>query len=248
MVQGAETQPTEPGDYANYIRRSMRIFDDHRLTMCDCIDQDRFFELLEEERERIWQMENSLKASFDLVMDIKLNLLQGAEQTRVVDPQLRMWHEMLEVWLSGVMPLNYSWTKPTALEYVDAANACQDVRERMNRHRCEAYPESDEMCLYNLLLPTLDTLQRRAYEEIRLNVDASTAGRLPAGLSFLVFEFTMAAEEMPMDPRIFVNAIHRNMEGIEGARKTRLVCPHWAKQHDRLQIVPKRLALVWGDD
>ena len=161
---------------------------------------------------------------------------------------MREWHEKLDFFLSEVLPVDYHWHVPIEPDYVDAANACRDVRERMNRHPCQAYTDFDDMCIYNLLLPTLDALQRRAYEEIRLKVDIATATRLPTELSFLIFERAMAAEEVPLDPRIFVNAKHKDREQHGDARKTRFVCPHWQKSGKKLCIVPERPRLTWGDD
>jgi len=53
----------------------MRILDERRGWMSDELDLEWFLEVLDEERDRIWRMEDSFKPHFDLVMDIKLNLL-----------------------------------------------------------------------------------------------------------------------------------------------------------------------------
>lgn len=107
--------------------------------------------------------------------------------------------------------------------YVDAAKSCRDVRKRMKLDQCSAVVSIDE-CVYNTLLPLLDTLQRRAYEELRLNTDVVVGTRVPTEVNFLIFEHLLDAEEIPRDPRVFVDAKH-HWTG-EKARKIRLACPH----------------------
>ncbi|KAF1938113.1 hypothetical protein EJ02DRAFT_32554 [Clathrospora elynae] len=72
----------------------------------------------------------------------------------------------------------------------------------MNKQECDA--RGYQCCLYNLLLTTVDIPQRRAYEEIHLKILTAVGLYFPAGLTFLTFEHTMTAEEVPMDPRVFI--------------------------------------------
>jgi hypothetical protein len=60
----------------------------------------------------------------------------------------------------------------------------------MTRNKCETRDYNP--CIFNLLLQTLDTLQRRAYEEIKLKVLTAVGKRLPGDLTLMIFEHTMA--------------------------------------------------------
>jgi hypothetical protein len=156
-----------------------------------------------------------------------LNILQPADETydsqhfdnlqhhHKVDAQLEEMFQHLD----GKDPLGEEGY------HVDAAKACRDVRSRMNKDACGA--DANRTCVFNVLLPTLDLLQRREYEEIRHNVNIAVGHRLPAELTFLVFEHTLVAEQVPIDPRVTLEAKHPT-EGPT-ARKTRLLCNHPAQ-------------------
>jgi hypothetical protein len=136
--------------------------------------------------------------------------------------------------------------------YVDAAKSCRDVRSRMSLVECAA--KDSAVCVYNNLLPLLDTLQRRAYEELRLNIEEAIRYRLPTEIKFLIFEHLMETEEVPLDPRVIVRAEHKIYE--DKGRKTRLVCPHVERARnaffptttDRVDVLGTSYRLACGDN
>jgi hypothetical protein len=216
-------------EHAAYVRKSMRIIHDpiiEQPTESGVVwDEDWFFELLNQEAQNIDHMRpGGYQEKVWLLLDIKLNILQPADETYDTQHLDNLQHhhkidaqrEDMFQHLGGKDPLSEE-------EYhVDAAKACRDVRFRMNNNACGA--DTNRTCVFNVLLPTLDLLQRRAYEEIRRNVNIAVGHRLPAELTFLVFEHTMVAEQVPLDPRITLEAKHQ-AEGPT-ARKTRLLCDH----------------------
>jgi hypothetical protein len=131
-------------------------------------------------------------------VDIKLNILQDAHTIAIPENLMGERHAKNDMNLARRLLINYGAMSPDEEQcYVDAAKACREVRERMNRHSCQG------KCMkmirtYNTLLPTLETLQRRAYEEVRLKVSTAIGQRLPTELSFLAFEHIMASEGVPL--------------------------------------------------
>lgn len=216
-IQSNGDIPDDALEYTKYIRESIRIFDACSHHVTGLLDPDRFFGLLEEEQARIQGMKDSLKASLSVDIDIKINLMQHADEPVVTCKRLLKLHDNLDVELAQLLAIKASRSDHIVEqpEYLNVASVCRDVRKRMNEHACLAFlrpfstPGRNVYCVYNLLLLTLETLQRRAYEEIRSSVDAATSGRLPAELCDLVFTNTMAAEDVPIDPRCFVNAEHK---------------------------------------
>jgi hypothetical protein len=95
----------------------------------------------------------------------------------------------------------------------------------MTRCPCKAY--DGQYCVMQSLLPTVGTLQRRAYIKMYENIFSNMSCYLPAQLAHIVFEHALAAEGVPLDPRVFVMATHVT-NGREGL-KTKLVCPHWVR-------------------
>ena len=108
--------------------------------------------------------------------------------------------------------------------YVDAAKGCREMRAYMDQHRCWS---EGHVCSFNALVPSLDTLQRHAYEEIRHKVQIAVRGHLPSELMMTIFKQALVDEEIPLDPRIFLQARHA-VSG-ELRRKTRLICEHVAR-------------------
>jgi len=189
----------------------------------------------------------SWETTLKLYIEIQLNILQPPDSTVCLDHESRDYRETVNQLLAEITFRVSDFATQSHEKYsVNTAKSCRDVRERMHRHRCDVIAGH---CVYNALIPTLDILQRHAYEEIRHNVHIAVDDCLPIELEMMVFEYAMLAEEVPMDPRIFVDA--RNISSKEHARKTRLICDH-AKNSDigepRLHIGEGVTPLVFGSD
>jgi hypothetical protein len=162
-----------------------------------------------------------------LLLDIKLNILQPADETYDTHHLDNLQHHHKVDAQIEDMFQHLGRKDPLSEEeyHVDAAKACRDVRSRTNQNACGA--DANRTCVFNVLLPTLDLLQRRAYEEVRHNVNIAVGHGLSAELMFLVFEHSMVAEKVPLDLRITLEAKHQ-AEGPT-ARKTCLLCEHPAQ-------------------
>ena len=92
-------------------------------------------------------------------------------------------------------------------------------------------------CISNTLLPTLELLQIRAEEEVRKTVWQTVGHKLPAELTNLIYDFALAAEDLPADPEIFVEA--RHVASGEIRTKARLVCEHsikWENEYHTMNL------------
>ncbi|KAF1977934.1 hypothetical protein BU23DRAFT_276485 [Bimuria novae-zelandiae CBS 107.79] len=128
------------------------------------------------------------------------------------------------------------------LEYHDLGWQCRRVREQMQTcpgadFNPEQFDERsclrEQHCHHNLLLPTLDTLQRHAYEQIHESVHLAVQSRLPPELQRMVFEYAMFSEEIPLDPRAIVHVekiahTTTNVPALVGSRPllARSFCSH----------------------
>lgn len=239
---------SEPKDasYADYLREHMYIFDtpkkDNRYFL-EWDSVDKFLELFIQEVERILNMGDhiSFKAAFDLYVDIKLGVLQ--QQDEPVSRKRLAWHDKIDKCISEMLSSRRSdgTTQMKEQYFVRAGASCRKVREFMTARPCR--PEifglwsHHRACVFNSLLPTLDSLQRRAYEEIRSNVYNTVGQRLPVELTENIFHCALNAEEVPLDPRIIVTAVHKDDKNAPKSRdaayptvrkvlKTTLRCSH----------------------
>jgi hypothetical protein len=187
---------------------------------------------LDEEIQRIREMpeQGSFRAVWDLYVEVKLHVLQTPDRPLAFGKKVIDFHDMIDEVLSDAMRGQVGCSFPSEVDksqedcYVDAAKACREIRAYIDRYRCRF--ESDA-CPFNALVPTLDTLQRHAYEEIRHKVHIALRGRLPSELTMTIFEQAMLGEDVPLDPRVSVNARHA-VSGTQ-KRKTRLICEHVAR-------------------
>ncbi|KAH3905628.1 hypothetical protein HBH56_216060 [Parastagonospora nodorum] len=228
-------------DYADYIRENMYIIWDPTVPFSDW-EMDWFFEFLDEEVHRVFDMSREADtwiASAQLTITAKTDILQSPTQTTILDSTLLHHHAQYDCYLRQMLTERFD-----KLRYVNAAKACREVRERMNRHECEAY--EDEKCVFNILLPTLEILQGRAKYEVCHAVMLATGAILPAELADLVVEYTLLAEEVPSDPEIFVQAKHK-VSGRE-KRKARLVCEHTQRRAVLTSNEELFEPWVWGPD
>jgi hypothetical protein len=106
--------------------------------------------------------------------------------------------------------------------YTDAAKTCREIRKRM--YLCREDHVENMLCIHNAMIPTLNIIQPRALEEIRFNTRLAAKQRLLIELEMSIFECAMVAEEISLDPRIFLKA--RHVQTGEYDCKSRLVCPH----------------------
>ncbi|KAH7094506.1 hypothetical protein FB567DRAFT_5227 [Paraphoma chrysanthemicola] len=222
--------PPKETSFASYILDSAQIINEPTLPN-QSWDEYSFLELLEEEVTEVCNMKHGgFVAGFNLCVDIKLHILHEPNTTEFhAEHSKRMAHHAkLDRSLAEMVYHDFAANSKFKEEYfVDAAKRCSATRERMNSQECKAL--INQACVYNSLLPLLDLLQRRAYEEIRFKVLHGLSSKLPAELALLVFEYTLAAEGIPLDPRVFIGARHRTED--TKARKSRLACSHSERAH-----------------
>ncbi|KAH7084860.1 hypothetical protein BKA63DRAFT_402197 [Paraphoma chrysanthemicola] len=221
--------PPKDASFAGYILDCAKIINEPTLPNQPW-DEDSFLELLEEEATQVSEMEpGGFEAGFNLCVDIKLHILQKPDTTEYyAGHSKRMAHAKLDRFLAEMVYHDYAAnSKFREKHFVDAAKRCRSTRERMNSQECKAL--NNQACVYNSLLPLLDLLQRRAYEEIRFKVLHGLSSKLPVELALFVFEYTLAAEGIPLDPRVLIGARHRTED--TKARKSRLACSHTERAH-----------------
>ena len=117
------------------------------------------------------------------------------------------------------------------------AHYTRRLKTRMSKPKCTTQPRlfGAPSCLHDILVRDLDTLQRHAYFEIRGHVRLAVGHRLPSELVSLVFEYTMLAENVPLDPRVLVEALdpkHKHRTYL----KSKSACTH-----------PARVAVLAGE-
>ena len=94
--------------------------------------------------------------------------------------------------------------------------------------------------LFNVLLPTLETLRRDAYEEIHSSVYTTIGHRPPAELAGQIFELTLVAEEIFSYPRVISPAVVRDdkhiargdeaFSSVRTGPKTTLIYKRWLRR------------------
>jgi hypothetical protein len=228
-------------DYADYIRKHIDIIWDDDISFNE-MQEEWFFQLLEEEIRRVYDMSNGAEtwiAAAQLTIKAKTDILQSPTQTLLNNPTLLRHHSKYTQTLEQIMAERFD-----GLRYINAADACRKVRERMNRHKCTA--RGEQKCVFNTLLPTLEILQKRADYEVRHAAMLAVGTLLPAELANLVLEYTLLVEQVPSDPRIFVPA-RNNVTGQIG-QKANLVCEHTRRipWNAFTAVLPQ--AWYWGPD
>lgn len=81
-----------------------------------------------------------------------------------------------------------------------------------NKREYTDHRQGECWCQRESSLRPLDRLQKRAYGRIRSTVLLAFGRVVPTEVSELLFEYTMAAEEIPLDPRV-------DMPGVTNAEK-----------------------------
>ena len=167
-------------------------------------------------------MRNGSCTALELLVDLRLKTLQLGATT---------YHfpSCLGVEEAGITNFLEKRGNGGHSQFLNLATLCRRVRELMQARPC-SFPDPGRYsndCIYNVLVPDLDALQRSAYFEIRSNVQLALGTRLPAELAHMVFEHTLEAEGIASDPRIVVFAIR----GKELHRKCRFPC-----EHDRRRV------------
>jgi len=226
-------------DYANYIRKHMDIIWDADISFNN-MQEDWFFQLIEEEIRRVFDMSNGAEtwiAAAQLTIKAKTDIIQSPTQT-ILDnnPTLLRHHSKYTQTLEQMMAERFD-----ELRYINAADACRKVRERMNRHKCAA--RGEQKCVFNTLLRTLEILQKRAEYEVRHTAMLAVGTLLPVELTNLVLEYTLLAEEVPSDPRIFVPA-RNNVTGQIGQKLPQV----WYFGPDWVEIRPDYVPGEDGSD
>lgn len=170
--------------------------------------------------------------ALDLYVDLKINFLQAWHAT-VLDWAQIGHHTYVTKMITTSLR---SHINPHVLPPLTFARYCRMIKERMHRVGCawgnggdySQWVEFGGHCIHDMLVPDLDLFQRYAYLEVRDNVFLALAKRMPAELMMLVFEYIMATEGLPLDPRILASAYNR--ESVQTtALKSRLKCVHLSR-------------------
>jgi hypothetical protein len=203
-------QPTEPVSYGHRVRDMYSKILSQEGSF-DSLEAARRLELAENlltEIVRISNMPSGDQTAFDLSLDLKLDILPSGSQDHLFNLLL---HDRIHERLLAILEKqNLPHSKPS----FSLAAASRRTKKRMQIVPCYAQRRNDNACLYNVLLPTLDLLQRYAYFEIQHNVRLAVRDRLPAELADLVFENTLDAEGINRDPRIIVRATDTSADAM----------------------------------
>ena len=206
LEQMFNTNP--PGDhrrYGSYVREMMsattiQVYDDSFELLVR-----RFFE----EIKRIAAMRNGWRTALDLYIDLQLKMLEPAHFEHPSPVQMRL-NELISL---GVRRVLLEGSVHGAIRFTNLANACRRVRRFMQASNCQRGVTDrvymfENACQYNVLVETLDMLQRHAYFEVRSNIHLALETTLPAELIHLVFEYTMEAEGIGVDPRMTLDLVN----------------------------------------
>jgi hypothetical protein len=110
-------------------------------------------------------------------------------------------------------------------EFLGYARCYRLLKTRMRSLKCSRRGYFPPPCVHDVLVRDLDTMQRYACFEFQRNVRLATSNRLPSELVHLVFEYTMMAEGVQIDPRVLVEAqdpVYKERTHL----KSRLACSH----------------------
>lgn len=185
--------------------------------------------------DRLAEMPGTKRVCFDLWMDIKLHVLQR-EWAPDMTSSNGATHYQIDQHFRDIMKTGDQWSSRSRVPFLDSAQRCREIRARM---RCSyvlnPIPtfQGSLQCSHKVLLSTLDIVQRNAYVEIRIEVLRAVRGRLPTELAEIVFEFTMATEAIPLDPRIVVRTKYR--ESNERRLKCRIPCEYMCVLDQRVE-------------
>ena len=108
-----------------------------------------------------------------------------------------------------------SSSQTSGMPFMDAARAARLLRTAYMSITCNERLERPSACFHTSNVKLLDWLQKKAWSEIRTNIFQSIRIRLPAELTEIVFEFALAAEELPCNPALWDACRCGNMQ--EGA-------------------------------
>ena len=115
---------------------------------------------------------------------------------------------------------------PSDTFYGFAAAKCE-LWSSMPTHcrKCRLRGNFPDMCDRELCRELIEVLQKRAYGEIKAGIMLTLPAKLPEELCLLVFEHTMDAEEIPLDPLVWeIEYLGGDME-VKGAVKKDYRCP-----------------------
>lgn len=85
-------------------------------------------------------------------------------------------------------------------------------RDFQGREYCTPSGEEDCVCHRRTSLYLLCELQKRAYGRIRATVMLTLGQLAPVDVRELLFEFAMAAEEIPLNPQVLASNLHEDAE------------------------------------
>jgi hypothetical protein len=167
-----------------------------------------FFQRLNTEILRIAKLPRGKKIALGIFLDMMLDCLAQLEPP-CWNPFLRIRTRNPEVVVTHMKTVLKGNSRHMDDTYLDLAAACRRVGQRMKDTPYKipetgwGWAERDRNDWFHVLyVPTLDTLQRHAYFEIRANVRLAVRKRLPAELIHHVFEKTLETESISSDPRI----------------------------------------------
>jgi hypothetical protein len=216
-----QSPPNNATKYADLIRAQLHKTRDERVPLewlTDIIE--RFFR----EIERVYDLPNGKWLAFQLWLDVKCDFLTSLPLT--CSHQLRNAimerQKELDENLHDMLTDRRARHKPGD-PLVDMSENSRRLRRQAAKRPCQPDPFKVS-CQHNLLIRALDLLQRNACVDVCINVLRAVRHRLPAELVEIVYECTLAAEEIPSDPRILVEV--SGPFGPEPETLCRLPCDH----------------------
>lgn len=174
----------------------------------------------------------------EATIDRELIMIAGGDSDPAPIPQRKSWSrnraikepepeipDRTEIDDSPLAYHDYAGAKRLLCSTLPACN-CKPIPTFSGKHaycECDTYDErlDPTVCKQENLTRLIELFQRRGYGEVRYNTLLAVNGRLPAELLEEIFEYTMAAEELPLNPRIFKNFRFQRVRALSLGDTTR---------------------------
>ncbi|KAH7116802.1 hypothetical protein B0J11DRAFT_537594 [Dendryphion nanum] len=203
-----QTGPKDTERFAQYLRTQMEALQPQTFEQSQI--QENNIKRMLEQIDRLNELPNAGWLCFDLWMDMKIQYLQPPQAVSILR-QNKDQHDEIDEHFRDLLNPGMASFPARNIPYLNCAQRCREIRKAMNcAARGRGHLFRKDICLHDIMLPTLDIIQRNAYLEILIQVQRATRAKLPAELIDMVFEFTLAAEGVPLDPRIILLAQHRD--------------------------------------
>ncbi|KAF2655534.1 hypothetical protein K491DRAFT_778714 [Lophiostoma macrostomum CBS 122681] len=240
--------PTDATKYASFIRRHMyatiKLWSNHRE---HTFRLQTFLTRLFREIKRIYNLPGGTRQALQLGLDTLRAIVPFPVSDYRLGQGMALNYQKLEENIRDML------TDPRVRHKagnftIDMAENCRKLWKCALHDGLEDLDTRDNHCRYYLLLTTIDLLQRNAWVDIRINVLRAVGRRLPAELMELVFQNTLAAEQIPMDPRILVDVESTLERGKERMTACRLPCHHDQPPTKHNKVGPYRTWAVLGSE